>query len=176
MLESKNRNDARGLRIDKLRDRFIINYYKPCARRLPSVYDVPGQRLVEALAEVIEKDHPQVSPPSWSLLAKTAPFKSRPPSDPKWWYKRAASVLRFLYLKGPIGVSRLRSRYGGRKDTPMRKAHHKKAGGSAIRKILKQLELENLVVTSGKGRAITPKGRSLLDSIASNMLKGESKA
>ncbi len=128
--------------------------------------------MVKALAEVLERDHLAIQPPPWSLLAKTAPFKARPPSDPKWWYKRAASILRFLYIKGPVGVSRLRSKYGGRKDTPMRKAHQMKSGGSSIRKILGQLEQENLVTKSGKGRAITSKGRAVLDSIAGRMLKG----
>lgn len=151
----------------------IIYHRGRCSHRLSSVLAVPGQRLVEVLAKIIERDYRQISPPKWSLFAKTGCFKVRPPSDPKWWYYRAASILRTVYLRGPIGVSRLRSRYGGRKDTPMRRAHHVKAGGSSIRKILHQLEEANLIMTSGKGRIISPKGRSLLDSLANKILEGE---
>lgn len=139
-----------------------------------TVYDVDGQRLVETLAEVIKERYGSyVSPPKWALFVKTGHFKNRPPSDPDWWYKRAASILRTLYLKGPLGVSRLRKRYGGRKDYPMRKAHFYKAGGSHIRKILQQLEKAELVTTTKKGRVLTQKGISLLDSIASSLAKVE---
>jgi small subunit ribosomal protein S19e len=29
-------------------------------------------------------------------------------TNPDWWFVRAASMLRKLYLRGPIGVSRMR--------------------------------------------------------------------
>jgi len=140
---------------------------------LPTVFEAPSQRLVEELALKLEQDVPEISPPTWSQFVKTASFKQRPPSDPKWWYRRTASMLRVIYVKGPIGISRLRSRYGGRKDQPMRKAHHWKSGSSIIRVILRQLAAAGLVSSTNRGRSITPKGRSMLDSLSKQLLKGD---
>jgi len=48
--------------------------------------------------------------------------------------------------------------------------HFKKAGGSIIRKALQQLEAAGLVCTiKGKGRILTPEGRSLLDRLANKL-------
>ena len=139
-----------------------------------TVFDVEGQTFVEVLAELLKGRYSEVVvPPPWATFVKTAHFKNRPPSDSGWWYKRAASILRALYIKGPIGVSRLRKKYGGRKDSPMRKAHFHKAAGNHIRKILQQLEKAELVATSKKGRSLTPKGVSLLDSLAASILKNK---
>ena len=74
-------------------------------------------------------------------------------------------------MSGPIGVSRLRSAYGGRKDYPMRKAHKLKSGGSNIRKILQQLERAGLVTHDLKGRRITDEGRQLVDAVARSLVK-----
>jgi len=141
---------------------------------LPTALEAPSQRLVDELALRLEKQVPEVSPPEWSAFVKTSSFKQRPPSDPKWWYKRSASILRVIYIRGPIGISKLRSVYGGRKDLPMRKAHHAKSGSSAIRRILHQLAEAGLVTSDKKGRSLTPKGHSMLDSVAKEMLKGGS--
>jgi small subunit ribosomal protein S19e len=142
---------------------------------LVTVFDVEGQTFVEVLAELLKSRYGEVvKPPPWATFVKTGHFKNRPPSDTEWWYKRAASILRALYIKGPTGVSRLRKKYGGRKDSPMRKAHFYKAAGNHIRKILQQLEKAELVTTSKKGRSLTPKGVSLLDSLAASILKSES--
>lgn len=138
---------------------------------MPTALEVPGQRLVDELALKLEKEVPEVSPPEWSAFVKTASFKQRPPSDPKWWYKRSASLLRVIYIKGPIGISRLRSVYGGRKDLPMRKAHHARSGSSAIRTMLRQLAAAGLVTSEKRGRSVTPKGRSMLDSLAKDILR-----
>ena len=59
-----------------------------------------------------------------------------------WWYIRAASIMRKLYIYGPVGVGSLRTAYGyrakiGDKTRPERT---RKAGGAIIRKILQQLE------------------------------------
>ena len=141
---------------------------------MPTAFEVPSQKLVEELALKLESDVPEISPPTWSQYVKTASFNQRPPADPKWWYKRAASILHVVSMKGPIGISRLRSRYGGRKDLPMRKAHHAKSGSSAIRRILSQLAEAGLISSEKKGRVITPKGRSMLDSVAKGIIKGGS--
>ena len=133
---------------------------------------VPPRVLIEEVARYLKENVPEVKPPEWALYAKTGSHKERVPDDPDWWYKRCASLLRKLYIHGPVGIERLRVAYGGRKDMGSVREHFRKAGGSAIRKALQQLEQAGLVTkTGGKGRVLTQKGQSLLDSIAYRVFK-----
>jgi small subunit ribosomal protein S19e len=79
-------------------------------------------------------------------------------------------MLRKLYINGPVGVSKLRKDYGGRKRRGVRPAHFAKAGGNIIRTILQQLEQAGLAQKEGiKGRTVTGKGRSLLDAMSTQL-------
>ena len=144
-----------------------------------SVYDVPADLLIQRLAKYLKENVPEVRPPAWALFVKTGSHVERPPQDLDWWYVRCASLLRKLYLKGPVGVSRLRKMYGGRKRRGVRPAHFRRAGASSIRKPLQQLEEAGLVIKDGnRGRRLSPKGMSLVDMIASQIkreLRRESK-
>jgi small subunit ribosomal protein S19e len=101
---------------------------------------------------------------------KTGSYVERAPLNPDWWYVRTASMLRKLYMSGPVGVERLRKEYGGRKRRGVRPAHFGKAGGNHIRKILQQLETAGLVEkASTRGRVVSAKGRSLLDAMSSQI-------
>jgi small subunit ribosomal protein S19e len=52
------------------------------------------------------------------------------------------------------------------------KNHACKAGGSGIRKSLQQLETAGLVqITKPQGRIVTPKGRKLMQEVASDLSK-----
>ena len=130
-----------------------------------SVLEVPAEKLIERLKEELKKFE-KIKPPLWAKIVKSGRHKERPPEQEDFWYIRAASILRRLYINGPIGVSRLRTYYGGRKERGVRPAKTYKASGSIIRKILQQLESEGLVTKEKKGRSLTAKGRSLLDKIA----------
>ncbi len=134
-----------------------------------SVKDVPADIFLKKLRDYIKRNVPEVQMPEWAKYVKTGPSKQRPPDDPEWWYMRAASLLRKLYIHGPIGVSRLRSFYGGRKDRGVKPEHHMDGGGSNIRKILQQLEKAGLVEKSKRGRVLTREGRSLLDRLAAEI-------
>lgn len=134
-----------------------------------SVKDVPADVFIERLSMYIKSEVGSVKPPEWSLWVKTGVSRERPPDDPDWWYKRAASILRKLYLRGPLGVDDLRLMYGGRKDRGVRPEHFYKGGGAIIRRILQQLEEAGLVEKTPKGRVLTSKGRSLLDKLAVNI-------
>jgi len=107
-----------------------------------------------------------VSPPDWAAFVKTGAHAERTPDNPDWWYVRAASLLRQVYMRGPIGVEKLRNWYGGKKNRGARPERHYPAGGKAIRLCLQQLEKAGLIVKDGKGRAVTAKGQSLLDKSA----------
>jgi small subunit ribosomal protein S19e len=110
---------------------------------------------------------PEVTPPEWAAYVKTGSHVERAPQNPDWWYVRSASMMRKLYVKGPVGVSRLRKEYGGRKRMGVRPAHFRKAGGNILRSILQQLETAGLVEKADtKGRIVSKKGRSLLDAMS----------
>ena len=103
---------------------------------------------------------------------KTGSHAERPPQDRNWWYKRCASLLRKIYLRGPIGLSELEAAYGGRTSVGYSKAHHRDAGGVAIRKPIQQLEAAGLVTKkANSGRILTSKGTSVIDRISSEILK-----
>jgi small subunit ribosomal protein S19e len=139
---------------------------------LPTPFEVPAGLLIDRLAKYVKEEVGEVSPPHWALTAKTGAHAEHPPKDPDWWYIRCASLLRKLYIKGPIGVSRLRSEYGGRKRRGRRAERAAKGGGSAIREPLQQLEAAGLVEKVGRdGRRLTGEGRSLLDRMAAQILK-----
>jgi len=139
---------------------------------LATVYDVPANRLIEKIAEYLLENVEEVKPPNWAKFVKTGSHKQRPPDRDDWWYIRCASLLRKLYVKGPIGLSRLRKEYGGRKTGKMRPEHSRRAGGAIIRKALQQLEKAGLVKTiSRRGRVLTDEGRSLLDRLAFEVKK-----
>lgn len=116
----------------------------------------------------------EVSPPDWSRFAKTGSHNKFPPSDDDWWYSRTASVLRRLYLDAPVGVERLRTYYGGRKERGHKPERFRKSGGNHIRKILQQLEAAGLVQKNEqgkKGRVLTAKGKEFVKKVFSGVNK-----
>lgn len=130
-----------------------------------NVHDVPSARLISALAEQV-KALPGLEEPAWSRFVKTGSHAERPPQQSDWWFTRAASLLRKLYLHGPVGLGDLERSYGGSKAVAYFPKHHRDAGGSAIRRILKQLEQADLVAKTPKGRVLTPKGTAMLDKVS----------
>jgi len=143
---------------------------------LSTAWDVPADLLISKLAGYL-KSNRLVTPPDWARYAKTAVHRTRIPSDPDWWYARCASILRKLYVHGPTGVSRLRSEYGGRRRKGLMPPRRHKGGGSIARKALQQLEAAQLVVKQDKkGRALSSKGRSLLDATAKAVQRESRKA
>lgn len=129
-----------------------------------SVKEVEPAKLIDRLKEELKKVE-EIKPPEWSKFVKSGSHRQRPPEQEDFWYIRATSILRQLYLH-PVGVERLRTYYGGRKDRGRRPAKFYKASGNIIRKILQQLERAGLVEKNKKGRRLTSKGRSLLDKVA----------
>jgi small subunit ribosomal protein S19e len=144
---------------------------------LTTPHDVPASKLIEKLAKYIKENVEEVQPPAWAAVSKTGSHVEKQPQDPDWWYTRSASVLRKVYVHGPIGLEKLRSEYGGRKGFTVRPNHASKAGGSNIRKILQQLEFAGLTqITRPKGRSMSPKGRKLLQEISQDLQKEMIKA
>jgi small subunit ribosomal protein S19e len=137
-----------------------------------SVREVKADRLIGALKEELKRME-ELAPPQWSRYVKTGTSRERPPEQPDWWYARAASILRRIYIDGPVGVSRLRTYYGGRKNRGQAPEHSRRGSGKIVRTILQQLEKAGLVTKEEKkGRKLTQKGADLLEKTAES-LRGE---
>lgn len=137
---------------------------------MPTPYDVPPSILIERLAKYLKDNFDAIEPPEWAPYVKTGAHASRAPQNPDWWYTRCASLLRKIYINGPIGVEHLCAEYGGRKDRGTRPEHTRKGSGAIVRKALQQLEKAGLVeAIKGKGRVITSEGRRLLDSLSAEI-------
>ncbi|GFR46086.1 hypothetical protein Agub_g7571, partial [Astrephomene gubernaculifera] len=135
--------------------------YKP-----KSVKDVPAEDFIEAYAKHL-KANDKIQLPSWVDVVKTGSFKELAPYDPDWYYVRAASVARKLYIRQGMGVGLFRIQYGGRnKLRGSRPELQAKGSGGLVRHILKQLEECGLVEKLEKGRRLTANGQRDMDQIA----------
>ena len=134
-----------------------------------TVYDVPPDRLIRSVAEKLKKEN-KVKPPEWSRWVTTGVHKERGPDQEDWWYIRLASVLRKIYIKGPIGTSRLAAEYGGKEDRGSKRYKARKGSRSIVRKCLQQLEELGFVKKDKKGRVITPQGQSFLDNTSKEVM------
>ena len=79
-------------------------------------HDVPASKFIDSLAKYLRENVDEVQPLPWSAFAKTGTHVEKQPQNPNWWYTRSASILRKVYIHGPIGLENLRSDYGGRKN------------------------------------------------------------
>ncbi len=139
---------------------------------MPTPRDVSADTFLSRLSKHLKENVGEVTPPAWSVTAKTSSHKEFPPQNMDWWYLRCASLLRKLYIHGPIGVSRLRTEYGGRKRRGRSVEHVRPGGGSSIREPLQQLEKAGLVTRVEKeGRKLSRDGVSLLNKLAAQILK-----
>ncbi len=133
------------------------------------IYDIQVNELIKKASEELKKID-VMKAPEWSRFVKTGTSKERPPVDRDWWYARSASVLRKLYIyNSPIGVSKLRKKYGGKKNLGHKPERTYKGSGKIIRTIFQQLEkagfVKQLDKKGRKGRILTTKGKSFLDKL-----------
>ena len=135
---------------------------------MTTVYDVPADLLIKRVAEKLKS---MVKPPEWAKYVKTGVHKQRAPEQEDWWYIRLASILRRVYIDGPVGIERLRTYYGGRKRRGVKPPKFRKGSGAIIRTALQQLEKLGFVKKTKEGRVITPAGRSFLDKTAAEIKK-----
>ena len=138
-----------------------------------TVFESNAQEYNLKLAEAL-KQMPEFEKPEWVEFVKSGPAKERPIEDEDFWYKRAASILRQIYKKNIVGVSRLRTKYGSKKDRGMRPDKFFRASGKIIRTMLQQADKAGLtehaqdiqgVRSKRPGRQLTEKGKEFLESI-----------
>ncbi|MDD2678669.1 MAG: 30S ribosomal protein S19e [Candidatus Nanoarchaeia archaeon] len=139
-----------------------------------NVFDAEPNSFIEALKEEL-KSFPKISAPPWMDFVKTSSTKENAPVQKDFWQIRTASILRYIYIHGPRGVSRLRTKYGSKKNRGTKKDKAFKGSGKIIRVILQQLEDEGLLkkVMRGKrkGRELTSKAVKLMDNTAYKVIK-----
>ena len=137
---------------------------------MAKVYDVPANALISKLAAVLKTE--DIPAPSWSLFVKTGAHADKPPQKSDWWHTRCASILRKIYLHGPISVNELRTMYGdGKRNMYYGARHHKDASGAIIRNAIHGLEkLGYLEKVEKKGSVLTRQGMQKLDKISTEIL------
>jgi small subunit ribosomal protein S19e len=128
-------------------------------------FNVNPRDLNRELAREL-KERKLVTPPAWAPFVKTGSHVERVPQSHDWWYHRAASVLRTVAVKGPIGTAKLAVKYGGRKNRGVAPDQFREAGTNILRKCLQQMEKSRLLkqvdYQGHKGRVITKEGMALL--------------
>ena len=137
---------------------------------MAKVYDVPADMLIKKLTEILKSE--DINPPTWISLVKTGVHADKPPQQVDWWYTRCASILRKIYLNGPISITDMRSMYGGGKARGYGIASHRYAGGAIIRNAVHGLEkLGYVEMVEKKGRIVTKQGMKKLDNLSTEILK-----
>lgn len=137
---------------------------------MAKAYDIPADKLISKIAENLKKDK-KLEPLPWIAFVKTGCHVDKIPQNKDWWYLRCASLLRKVYIHGPVSISDLKSVYGGKKQIGYNLAHHKDAGGAIIRKALQQLESSGYIVKKARGRVLSDEGMKRIDRIATDLYK-----
>ncbi|KAK1359837.1 putative ribosomal protein S19e, Winged helix-turn-helix DNA-binding domain protein [Heracleum sosnowskyi] len=135
-----------------------------------TVKDVSPHEFVKAYAAHLKRSG-KMELPHWTDIVKTGTFKELAPYDNDWYYIRAASMARKIYLRGGLGVGAFRRIYGGSKRNGSAPPHFCKSSGGIARHILQQLQTMNIVDFDSKGgRKITSSGQRDLDQVAGRIV------
>ncbi|OYT41908.1 MAG: 30S ribosomal protein S19e [Candidatus Altiarchaeales archaeon ex4484_43] len=135
---------------------------------MTTVYEIPPDKMIEIIADDL-KNKVKFKMPEWAKFVKTGAHRERVPQSDDWWWIRSASILRKIYINGPVGVQRLRTGYGGKKNRGVKPEKFYRAGGKIIRSILQEFDRIGFTEKADNGRKITPKGRSYLDKLATEI-------
>ncbi|ODV85334.1 hypothetical protein CANARDRAFT_207773 [[Candida] arabinofermentans NRRL YB-2248] len=162
---------SKGRKFEKARGRRNSRGFK-----MPgySVRDVPAQDFINAYAQFLQRQG-KLEVPGYVELVKTSAGNELPPQEAEnWFYKRAASVARHIYLRKQVGVGALNKLYGGSKNRGGQPGKHTDASGSVNRRALQALEKIGVLEISPKGgRRISENGQRDLDRIAAQTLEAE---
>ncbi|EPQ67701.1 Protein component of the small (40S) ribosomal subunit, partial [Blumeria graminis f. sp. tritici 96224] len=104
-----------------------------------SVRDVNAQKFIDSYSAFLKRQG-KLAIPGWVDTVKTGPAKELPPQSIDWFYIRAASIARHVYMRKTVGVGRLRKVHGSTRNRGSRPSHHVDASGSVDRKVMQALE------------------------------------
>ncbi|TGZ84349.1 ribosomal protein S19e [Ascodesmis nigricans] len=140
---------------------------------MTGVRDVDAQKFIDAYAAFLKRQG-KLPVPGWVDTVKTGSNRELPPQSMDWYYIRAASVARHVYLRKSVGVGRLRKYHGGTKNRGSRPSHHVDASGSVDRKVMQSLEKIGVLEEGPNGgRRISQQGQRDLDRIAQTTVEQE---
>ena len=112
--------------------------------------------------------------PPYVDYIKTGPFKELAPFEKDWYYIRAASIARHIYIRKGVGIGALSKIYGGKQRRGSRPGVYKRANTAVLRNIVQNLEkMRILDKDSSGGRKITSDGQKHLDRIAGTVLSNK---
>nr|GMC57035.1 40S ribosomal protein S19-3 [Ipomoea batatas] len=134
-----------------------------------AVKDVSPHEFVKAYSAHLKRSG-KMELPEWTDIVKTGRLKELAPYDPDWYYIRAASMARKIYLRG-LGVGAFRRIYGGSKRNGSKPPHFCRSSGAVSRNILQQLQKMNIIEVDPRGgRRITSSGQRDLDQVAGRIV------
>ena len=135
------------------------------------VRDVSATDFIKAYAEHL-KNSDKFDLPVWADTVKTSVVKELAPYGDDWYYIRAASIARKVYLRPGIGIGQLQKWYGGSYRNGTRSEHFRKASAGIIRSVLTQLtEMKVCETLPSGGRRMTTVGQQDLDRIAGTVFR-----
>ncbi|OJD16330.1 40S ribosomal protein S19 [Emergomyces pasteurianus Ep9510] len=139
-----------------------------------TVRDVDAQKFIEAYSAFLKRQG-KLPIPGWVDTVKTSKGNELPPQSIDWYYVRAASIARHIYLRKTVGVGRLRKVHGSQKNRGSRPSHHVDGSGSVDRKVIQSLEKIGVLELDEEkgGRRITQSGQRDLDRIAKTTVDEE---
>ncbi|XP_044935355.1 40S ribosomal protein S19-like [Mustela putorius furo] len=114
--------------------------------------------------------------PEWVDTIKLAKHKELAPYDENWFYTRAVSIARHLYLRGGTGVGSMTKIYGGCQRNGVMLTHFSRGSKSVARRVLQDLEgLKMVGKDQDGGPKLTPQGQRDLDRIAGQVAAANKK-
>ena len=126
-----------------------------------TVKDINQQEFVRALAAFLKKSG-KLKVPEWVDTVKLAKHKELAPYDENWFYTRAASTARHLYLRGGAGVGSMTKIYGGRQRNGVRPSHFSRGSKSVALRVLQALEgLKMVEKDQDGGYKLTPQEQEI---------------
>jgi small subunit ribosomal protein S19e len=137
-----------------------------------TVRDVDAQKFINAYAQFLKRQG-KLAIPGWVDTVKTGVSREMPPQDPDWFYVRAASVARHVYIRKTVGVGRIAKAHGSSKNRGSRPSKHVDASRGIDRKVMQALEQLGVLEQDEEkgGRRITQSGQRDLDRIALNAVE-----
>ncbi len=135
-----------------------------------NVKEVPADLLVNELTLQFQ-EMGNIEVPEWTLYTKSGVHREKGWTQNDWYYRRLASTLRKVYVRGNIGIQRLSEEYGGRKDGGSKPYHPAAGSRSIVRHMFNKLEELQLIKKTEKGRSVTPKGQAMLDKAAKKIME-----
>ncbi|MGP6220604.1 30S ribosomal protein S19e [Caldiplasma sukawensis] len=135
-----------------------------------NIKQVPPKLLIEKMKEELQKDE-KISEPEWTKYLKAGSHREKSWTQDDWYYRRLASTLRKVYVKGKIGIQKISSDYGGKRDKGSAMYHPVEGSRYIIRKMFQKLEELGYLEKTKEGRKVTPKGEAFMHKCAENIMK-----